>query len=251
VTGWDAQTYASHFGFVPAYGRDLIQILNPQPKESILDLGCGTGQLTAEIAAFGCRVVGVDGDANMISLARQTHPSLVFDHQDAQQLTWAEPVDGVFSNAALHWMKIDRVFPKVASVLRQGGRFVAEMGGVGNIAAIERALDRALARYGIRVTEAEKPWAFPTPAEAALLLENAGFEVRFMNLYDRLTELGQETGGLKGWVQMFGRFFVEKVPPHQREAFLQLVEEEARPDLCQTGVWYADYRRFHFVAIKL
>ena len=251
MTTWDASAYARQFSFVPEYGRELIDILNPQKTEKILDLGCGTGALTAELAARGCQVAGVDGDANMIALARQTHPTLSFEQQDAHVLTWGEPLDGVFSNAALHWMKIDRVFPRVATILRPGGRFVAEMGGVGNIAMIERAIYRALARYGITADRALQPWAFPSPAHAAELLEKAGFEVRFMHLYDRLTKLGPETGGVKGWVKMFGRAFVDKVSVDQRETFLETVEEEARPDLYRSGEWYADYRRFHFVAIKL
>ena len=248
---WDAGAYARNFNFVPEYGRELINILAPQKGERILDLGCGTGKLTADIASRGCTVVGVDRDASMIGLARQSYPALEFHQQDAHRLGLTESFDGVFSNAALHWMKIGDVFPEVARVLRQGGRIAAEMGGVGNIAAIERAIYQGLSHYDLTPQMVPMPWTFSTPAHVAQTLESAGFEVRYMNLYDRLTLLGAEAGGIKGWVRMFGRAILEQVSGNKHEELLQFIEDAAHDDLYRDGNWYADYRRFHFIAVKL
>jgi trans-aconitate methyltransferase len=248
---WDAQNYARNFSFVPNYGRELIGILAPKKDEKILDLGCGTGSLTFEISTSGCHVIGVDRDANMIALARKTYPAISFAQQEAENLTVTGPYDGVFSNAALHWMDIDRVFPQVLKVLNKGGRFTAEMGGVHNIARIEAAIYKSLAICGLNVVDFPTPWRFPSPAVLAQKLEQAGFEIRMMHLFDRSTLLDRETGGLAGWVRMFGRAFLERIPPALQEKFLRGVEDETRDTLFRDGSWYADYRRQHFVAIKI
>jgi trans-aconitate methyltransferase len=251
MTGWDAETYAKSFSFVPAYGRELIDLLAPQKGEAILDLGCGTGALSAELAAHGAVITGVDADANMIALAKKTHPALSFFQQDGSALTVTGPFDAVFSNAALHWMDVSKVFPQVAKVLKQGGRFAAELGGVHNIAAIERAIYAGLAAIGIKASAAPAPWRFPTPATLAHELEKDGFEVRYMHLYDRPTPLGAETGGLRGWIKMFGSAYMARVPEAQHEAFLKHIEDHLRPVLWRDGQWIADYRRQHFVAFRL
>lgn len=250
TNAWDAEKYARCFNFVPEYGRALIDILAPQEGEKILDLGCGPGALTAEIAAKGCIMIGVDRDANMVALAKQTYPAIAFLRCDGDNLNLDTEFDAVFSNAALHWMKLDDVFPQVAKVLKKGGRFAAEMGGAGNIAAIEHAIYVAIEKLGLKPADFPTPWHFPTTAEAAQILERAGLEVRYTHLYDRATLLSEESGGVKGWVKMFGSAFMDKIPLAQHEQFLQFVEDGARPAIFKEGQWLADYRRFHFVAVK-
>lgn len=247
---WDAETYQRNFSFVPEYGRVLIDILAPQKGEKILDLGCGPGALTAEIAAKGGVMTGVDRDANMIALAQKAHPEITFLRRDGGHLDLDMDFDAVFSNAALHWMKLDEVFPQVAKVLRKGGRFAAEMGGAGNIAGIVDAIYAALGKMQLKAADFPEPWFFPTTAEAAQKLEHAGFEVRYTHLYDRPTLLSDETGGIKGFVKMFGTSYLDKLPQARHEEFLQHVEDVARADLFKAGKWMADYRRFHFVAYK-
>jgi len=250
IGAWDAETYARQFRFVPEYGRDLIGLLAPQDGEKILDLGCGPGALTAELAAKGAVVTGVDADAGMIALAQKAYPNITFLHRSADHLNLAVAFDAVFSNAALHWMKLDKVFPQVAKILRMGGRFAAEMGGRHNIAGIENAIYAALAKMKLPAGDFPKPWYFPTVAEAAHLLEQSGMEVQYAHLYDRPTVLKEETGSLIGWVKMFGRSYMEKIPIDRQDEFLKNVEAAARSDLFKDGDWVADYRRFHFVAVK-
>ena len=173
--GWDAKTYANQFNFVPEYGRALIDILTPQAGEKILDLGCGTGALTAQLAAKGCQVTGIDQDANMIALARQTYPELTFFQQDAEHITLTETFDAVFSNAALHWMDIGKVFPQLAKCLRTGGRIAAEMGGIHNIAAVERAIYAALDKLGYAAKGFPRAMAFSKPGHGRADLGAGGF----------------------------------------------------------------------------
>jgi len=111
-------------------------------------LGCGDGALTKTIIACGCNVLGVDGSPAFIDVARQQ--GVPADAMDGQALTFDSEFDAVFSNAALHWMKdIDAVIAGVHRSLKPCGRFVAEMGGHGNVAAIVNALSDGLRKRGI------------------------------------------------------------------------------------------------------
>jgi len=99
---------------------------DPEPGDRILDLGCGTGHLTAEIAAaVGDEgdVVGVDQSAEMITEAREQYPGLAFERADVTEYDPGESFDAVFSNAALHWMTDqDAVVGRVADALRPRSR---------------------------------------------------------------------------------------------------------------------------------
>jgi len=151
----------------------LLELLGPGKGERILDLGCGTGQLTADIAATGVQVVGLDSSPEMLGQARQNYPHLKFVLADATSFRFDEPFDAVFSNAALHWVKnADAAVGSIAAALRPDGRFVAEFGGKGNIASIMGALD---AVFGAAAGE-RCPWWFPGIGEYAPLLEHHGLE---------------------------------------------------------------------------
>lgn len=96
---WDAEGYERGFSFVPAYGAGVIDLIDVCPGEKCLDLGCGNGTLTAELAACGLDASGVDASPEMVALARERHPELRFEVGDATSFSQDEPVDVVFSNA--------------------------------------------------------------------------------------------------------------------------------------------------------
>ena len=102
---WDADLYDGKHAFVWKYGASLVELLAPKPGERVLDLGCGTGHLTAQTAAAGAEVVGLDNAATMVEQARRAYPQLQFELADARDFAIAEPFDAVFSNAVLHWIK--------------------------------------------------------------------------------------------------------------------------------------------------
>ncbi|WP_053203145.1 class I SAM-dependent methyltransferase [Jiangella muralis] len=246
MTNWDARAYDRDFAFVAAYGAELLDWLQPQAGEAILDLGCGTGELTARLIDAGARVIGMDSDPAMIDAARERlGDAAELRVADAHDFTVDEPVDAVVSNAALHWMPAQvEVLGCVSDALRQGGRFVAEMGATGNVASITAAVDRACREAGL--PDRTWPWFFNSPAEYAAILEDAGLEIRQLDFYDRPTKL---TGpdGLTKWLEMFASTQVEGLPAE----VLTRAEEIARPALWHDDAWWADYRRLRFRAVKL
>jgi trans-aconitate methyltransferase len=248
---WNADLYDAKHSFVWQYGGDLVSLLAPQPGEQILDVGCGTGHLTAQIAESGAQVVGVDQSTSMIAAARQTFPNLKFEVADARELSFDATFDAVFSNAALHWIQEpELVIRNIWKALRPGGRFVAEFGGKGNVHQVKTALDQTLAQLRGSDQREVNQWYFPSVGEYAALVEGNGFEVRFMTLFDRPTLLADGEAGLRNWITMFCAGYFVALGGASRDSFLRNVEELLRPALFRNGEWWADYRRLRLVAAK-
>ena len=246
---WDAAGYDDDQSFVYEHGAALVDLLDPAPDERVLDLGCGTGHLTAEIAERGADVVGVDADPDMLGRAHEAHPETEFRRADARDLDFDRAFDAVLSNAMLHWVDAadqDAVLGNVHDALVPGGRLVAELGGVGNVAAIVGAVQDAMADRGHAV---ENPWHFPTVAEYATRLERAGFEVRLARLFDRPTTLSGETG-LADWLAQFGDSLFAPLDAGERDALVREVEDALRGDHFDGEDWTADYRRLRVVAVR-
>lgn len=244
---WDPNSYDEGHSFVYEYGEGVVDLLDPVEGERVLDLGCGTGHLSAAIADRGATVVGLDQSAEMVKQARAAHPKLQFRESDARDLTAEEPFDAVFSNAALHWIDDadqDAVLSGVVDALRPGGRFVAEMGGVGNVKQVVAAAHAELAERGY---ETDNPWYFPSIGEYTPRLERHGFEVRQAVLFDRPTELED---GMTAWLEMFGDGLLGPVPDDELPTVVDGIAERLRPALFEDGRWTADYRRLRFSAVR-
>ncbi len=247
---WNADLYDCKHSFVAEYGADLLEILAPQSGELILDLGCGTGALTQQIADRGAQVLGIDSAASMITQAQQNYPTLSFQVADATDLPFVEQFDAIFSNAVLHWVKPpETAIANMWQALKPGGRLVVEFGGKGNIHAIATALEQGLREMGYEHPQTLNPWYFPSISEYTTLLEQQGFEVRFAALFDRPTPLA-DADGIQNWVKMFAQSFLQAVPVEQQETFLAHIAERTRSQLYRDGVWFADYRRIRAIAIK-
>jgi len=246
---WNTELYEAKHDFVWKLGQGALDLLKPQPGERILDLGCGTGHLTNRIAESGAQVVGVDASPDMIGQARQNFPKLQFSLQDAAALTYHDEFDAVFSNAALHWMlEPGCVVSSLSRALRAGGRFVAEMGGKGNIERIVDAIEGVVERYthGRHVPSRNY---FPSIPEYTSILEAHGFEAVYARLFDRPTPLEGEAG-MENWIHQFKWYYFEGLPPADRQRALAEVIGQLRPHLYSDTGWFADYRRLQFVAVK-
>jgi trans-aconitate methyltransferase len=246
---WDSSLYDDRHSFVWRAGASLVELLHPEPGERILDLGCGTGHLTAKIAEAGAAVTGLDSSMSMIAQARQNFPTLKFALADARDFHFEEPFDAVFSNAALHWVHDAEAAARcVAAALRPGGRFVLEMGVKGNVACVRKAVEDVLMAAG---HAANCPWFFPSAGEYATLLEKCGFEVRMTQTFDRWTKLEHPERGLREWLEMFAGAYFEGIPAPQREPLLRAIEDRLRSELYCDGAWWADYRRLRAEAVRL
>lgn len=252
ATEWDPQLYDGKHAYVWTSAADLVDLLAPRPGERILDLGCGTGHLTAKISATGARVTGVDASGPMIAKARNNYPKLHFEVGDALSLPYREEFDAVFSNATLHWIRPpEKVAASIWNALRPGGRLVAEFGGRGNLQSIVDAVTGALTEAGLHDNARRNTLYFPTIAEYTTLLEGQGLAVTYAVLFDRPTPLEDGENGMRHWLAMFGRSFLAGLPDDTRLAIGRRVEGRLRPRHFIKGAWVADYRRIRVVAHKV
>ncbi len=242
---WSAAGYDANARFVSDLGGEILSWLDPKPGERILDIGCGDGALTQQIAGAGASVTGVDAAPDFISAAQGR--GLDARLLNAEALGFHSEFDAVFSNAALHWMtKPDAVLAGIARALKPKGRFVAEFGGHGNVAAIVTAMRSAALAFG-GDPKLALPWFFPTPAEYEALLARAGFLCHRIELKPRPTPLPTR---IEGWLTTFREPFFTQFTGETRQAVLAHVIELLRPSLCDgSGVWTADYVRLRVEAM--
>lgn len=246
--GWNASLYDEKHSFVYRMAEGLIELLAPLPGEEILDIGCGTGHLTAKIATFGATVTGVDYSAEMIRQARGAYPGIRFEVADARAIPLETPFDAVFSNATLHWIREpERVISEIVRLLKPEGRFVAEFGGQGNIAKLLAAAERAWISLKF-AQPMPNPWYYPSLPEYAGVLEKHGLRVSYALLFDRPTPLEEGEHGLANWLRMFGGQIFSRLSEADRDRFIHSTVSEARSELFDGSLWTLDYRRLRLIA---
>ena len=252
---WNTEAYAANGRFVATLASDVVALLNPKPGEEILDLGCGDGVLTEQLAATGAILTGVDASPTMLAAARERNPhstpGLTFEQHNATALPYQQQFDAVFSNAALHWITgttgQQAMLAGVHRALRPGGRFVAEMGGHGNIAAIRTALQATLAPFQIDAEVAATSF-YPASSVYRRLLEEAGFTIQSIDLIPRPTPL---PNGMGSWLNTFRNGVLDRLNPTDRVTAIANTIALLEPALRDAdGNWTADYVRLRFHATK-
>jgi SAM-dependent methyltransferase len=237
---WDAADYARVGGFVPALGQAALDLLDPQPGEHILDVGCGDGTLTIKIKEAGADVVGIDNSLSMIGAARAK--GLDARLMDAAALKFVEAFDAAFSNATLHWViEKHRAARAIWFALKADGRFAGEMGGEGNLARLREALDDVLVVRGYGPPTYAANW-YPSVDEFVELYESVGFRDIDARLIERPTPLDH---GVAAWVTTFRRGWLDRagVPDEERASIAAEVAD-------RVGSNIADYVRLRFMMRK-
>jgi trans-aconitate methyltransferase len=237
---WDAADYARVGGFVAELGEAALDLLDPQPGEHILDVGCGDGTLTQKIVERGASVVGIDNSIEMIGAARAKR--LDARLMDAAQLKFSEAFDAAFSNATLHWvLDKERAARAIWFALKPGGRFAGEMGGERNLARLREALDDVLVARGFGPPTYAANW-YPGVEEFVAIYEQAGFKDIDARLIERPTALEH---GVAAWVTTFRRGWLDRaeVPEEERQSVAEAVAD-------RVGSNVADYVRLRFIMRK-
>jgi trans-aconitate 2-methyltransferase len=214
---WDADSYTRVATGIMALGHEVLERTELRGDEVVLDAGCGSGELTAELAARvpRGRVYAVDGSPRMAELARERLGGLATVWvSDLLELEVPEPVDLVFSAATFHWIADhERLFERLHAALKPGGRLVAQCGGAGNIAAIRAAIEDVSG-------DSRMPWNFATPEETEERLRAAGFADVRAWLYERPVQPDEPLAFLK--TAILGEH-LERLPEAEREPFAQAV----------------------------
>jgi trans-aconitate methyltransferase len=254
---WNPTAYAANGRFVATLACEVVDLLNPQPGEQILDAGCGDGALTEQLAASGAILRGVDASPSMVAAARAR--GIEVDQHSLTELPYQSQFDAVFSNAALHWLALDQQPAALAAIhgaLRPGGRFVAEMGGQGNIAAIRAALSAVLARHSLD-PELLAASFYPSPDHFSELLTQAGFAIQTIALVPRPTPLPGGPDGMALWLNTFRNGVLDHLAPKARAKAIEDIASLLRPILFDSrqqdtaeAIWTADYVRLRFHATK-
>ncbi len=237
---WDATDYARVGGFVPALGTAALDLLDPQPGEAILDVGCGDGTLTEKILERGASVVGIDNSPSMVGAARAR--GLDARLMDAAQLKFSEAFDAVFSNATLHWvLDKERAARAIWFALKPGGRFAGEFGGARNLQRLREALDDELIARGFAPPIEASNW-YPEVDDFVGVYEAVGFRDVDARLIERPTALEH---GVAAWVETFRAGWLDRagVPNDERPIIADAVA-------ARVGSNIADYVRLRFIMRK-
>ncbi|HMD89030.1 MAG TPA: methyltransferase domain-containing protein [Anaerolineaceae bacterium] len=226
---WDAHDYEKNSAQQRQWAQELLQKLELRGNETILDIGCGDGKITAEIATLlpAGSITGIDLSEEMIALARQRFPSLIypnlhFQKADAASLPFEAEFTVIFSNAALHWISDNRpVVNGMSRSLKSGGRILLQMGGKGNAAEIVAVLDKMIQSPGWSEYFADFrfPYGFFSQSEYEVWLRQAGLKPGRVELVPKdMVHPGR--AGLLGWLRTTWLPYTQRVPESKREGFL-------------------------------
>jgi trans-aconitate 2-methyltransferase len=231
---WDASDYAKNSQGQFGWAMANIGRLALQGSESVLDIGCGDGKVTAEIARLvpGGRVLGIDQSEEMVALATQQIrlPNVAFRVMDAQALEFAVELNGefdaVFSNSTLHWVPDQAAVVRgIACALKPGGRVVLSMGGRGTAAIVFKALE-GMTEF---LSDLSSPHHFMGPEQYRPWLADAGLRAVRVELVRKPMRLA-DAGALEGWLRTTWMMYSARVPEERRAEFLRELTERVRKD---------------------
>ncbi|MBU5480687.1 class I SAM-dependent methyltransferase [Blautia sp. MSJ-19] len=243
---WNAVLYDNKHDFVAEYGKGLLEFVPENKNQSILDLGCGTGMLTAQLSNFADTIIGVDSSASMIAKAKKQYSNMQFVVCDALDLPFEKQFDVVFSNAVFHWIADhDTLLKQVYKVLKPNGLLICEFGANGNIATIENAFMSVCQDFEYKY----KPkFNFPTVDTFSGLLKKNNFMIDKIYDYNRTTPLKDHERGLANWIRQFFASDLELMSEKTQEEIIKKVEDLTKEYLWNGDEWIADYRRLRAIA---
>ncbi len=226
---WDAKEYQKSSSAQQKWARELISKMDLQGSEVVLDIGCGDGKVTSEIATHlkeGC-IMGIDSSIDMIELARRTfpmneYPNLHFKLKDFQEIDYNSKYDIIFSNAALHWIKgHGDILKRIQRSLKPDGRILIQMGGKGNAQKILDLADEIIKeeKWNNYFQGFTFPYGFYGPKKYNKWLNEANLKpVRVELISKVMNQKGVE--GLKSWIRTVWLPYTQRIPEDIREDFI-------------------------------
>jgi len=238
MTDWDAARYHRISDPQLAWGRAVTARLEPAAGERILDIGCGTGRLTAEIAARPeIRVVGLDHSAAMLQEAARHAATLkappMYVRGDGAALPFVDAFDAVFSAATFHWIPDhDRLFASVFTALRPGGRFIAQAGGAGNLDRLYTRARRLMrsAQYAGHFVSWAEPYHFENASDTKERLDRAGFTEIDVSIVEAPVPFRTPDLYSEFVAAVCLRHQVQRLPEMQGAGFMQQITDLAAED---------------------
>lgn len=226
---WNADEYAKYSSGQEKWAKELLAKLKLNGNEALLDLGCGDGKITVEIADMVKNgfVIGVDNSEEMIKLAKERYPAetysnLSFEVMDAKEIKFNDKFDVVFSNAALHWVDDHRKMLRgINRSLKPGGRFLIQTGGTGNAAAAFEIIEliSAINKWAPYLKDATSPYNFLSDKDYEELVPDTGFKpLRIELLKKDMVHEGLEA--FKGFIRTTWLPYTQRIPEEKREEFI-------------------------------
>jgi trans-aconitate 2-methyltransferase len=254
---FDGKKYAKVSTHQKEWGEKLISELRLQGNERILDLGCGDGRLTAQLAELvpGGYVVGIDASAGMIAEARKhQRPNLTFEVMDINQFGFEQSFDLIFSNATLHWIKDhSRLLKKAFAYLNEGGTLCINFAGKGNCSHYFKVMMDVISRaeYQESFQDFEWPWFMPSLGEYQILVQQIPFrDVRIWE--ENADRYFPDQTALIGWIDQPSIVpFLAPIQEENREKFRdEVVREMVMETQCGDGRYFETFRRINVLAQK-
>ncbi|WP_461538169.1 class I SAM-dependent methyltransferase [Spongorhabdus nitratireducens] len=248
VHHWNPESYSHYARLAHRFSAGTLALLQPQPGMKILDIGCGEGSISQLLQDQGAIVTGIDMNPDQIEKALQK--GIDARLMDAREINFDNEFDAVFSNWTIHWIQDhSSLFSRICKALKPGGYFAAEFGATTSDFASNHFLahfKRALPRYGFNLEDVA-PVNFSTPKS---LLQ----DLKASKLQPQTYKLVQHAIPLPGNMQEFVETIFNPIPVALESAWPQFISEltaEMAPShLGPDGVWYLDFTRHQFLAIK-
>ena len=251
---WDAEIYDSAKSPQTDAGMELIAMAGINTDASVLDVGCGTGRLTCELARLAHKgnVVGIDPSQEMFNKAREMSSSfenILLMNIPAQEMNFKNEFDIVYSNSALQWIKEQEdVIARTYKALKPNGRIAIQLPAKDFCWAMMENIHSAISALGLesKYKKMESPWRFPLKEEVEGFLKDAGF-AKINTFYKDYSLLFESVNDVLGWGESAGiRPFLVPLTEKKQERFKYAFAMGFESYRTERGIEFSFRRLFAF-----